>query len=158
MAPELFVELYNQPPSLAWRACCAFHTSGQAFGKVMSELKPRIAVAYHFFNEEATRYSLYDDIRETYDGPLSLTTDLMVYNITKDKIIERMAVATHEAWAVPGTARQPGPEPGQPPVYSQSILDGRLDNIVQPAQKQMLDEFMEKYNLQDQDWRTQYQN
>ncbi len=155
MGPELFVKLYNQPPQLAWRACCAFHTSGQAFGKVMSELKPRMAVAYHFFNEEATRYSLYDNIRETYDGPLSLTTDLMVYNITKDKVTERMAVATHEAWAVPGTGRQPGPQPGQPPVFSKAIVDGRLDNIVQPAQKQMLDEFMEKYNLQDQDWRKQ---
>ncbi len=155
MGPELFVKLYNQPPQLAWRACCAFHTSGQAFGKVMSELKPRMAVAYHFFNEEATRYSLYDNIRETYDGPLSLTTDLMVYNITKDKVTERMAVATHEAWAVPGTGKQPGPEPGQPPVFSKAIVDGRLDNIVQPAQKQMLDEFMEKYNLQDQDWRKQ---
>jgi len=32
-------------------------------------VKPRHAVAYHFFNEEATRYSLYDNIRETYAGP-----------------------------------------------------------------------------------------
>jgi len=26
---------------------------------------------------------------------------------------------------------------------------------VQPVQKKMLDEFMEEYNLQDQDWRKQ---
>ena len=29
------------------------------------------------------------------------------------------------------------------------------DEGAQPAQKAMLDEFMEKYNLQDQDWRKQ---
>jgi ribonuclease Z len=79
LGPELFVEFYNQPPQLAWRACCAFHTSGQAFGKVMSTIQPRQAVAFHFFNEEGTRYALYDNIRETYDGPLSMATDMMVW-------------------------------------------------------------------------------
>jgi ribonuclease Z len=157
MAPELFVTLYGQPPQLAWRACCAFHTSGQAFGKVMSEVKPRLAVAYHFLNEEATRYSLYDNIRETYDGPLSMAADMMVWNITKDKVTERMAVSTEEAWAVPGPTRQPPPEKGQPPVFSKFILEGRWDEGAQPAQKRMLDEFAEKYGLQDQDWRKQMQ-
>ena len=155
MAPDLFVKLYNQPPGLAWRVCCAFHTSGQAFGKIISELKPRHAVAYHFFNEEATRYSLYDNIRETYDGPLSMATDLMVWNITKDKITERMAVATPEAWPVPGDAAPPPRDPSRKSEYTQFILDGRWDEGVQPPQKRMLDEFMEKYNLQDQDWRKQ---
>jgi len=155
MAPELFITMYNMPPTISWRVCCAFHTSGQAFGKVISEVKPRHAVAYHFFNEEAVRYSLYDNIRETYDGPLSMATDLMVWNITKDKITERMAVSTEEAWSVPGPTRQGPPERGQPPVYSKFILEGRWDEGVQPAQKRMLDEFAEKYKLQDQDWRKQ---
>jgi ribonuclease Z len=155
MEPELFVKLYNMPPQLAWRACCAFHTSGQAFGKIMSLVKPRHAVAYHFFNEEATRYSLYDNIRETYDGPLSMATDMMVWNITKDKITERMAVSTEEAWSVPTDAIPPRPEPGYPNPYSKWILDGRVDDIVQPVQKKMLDNHMDKYNLQDQDWRKQ---
>ena len=30
-----------------------------------------------------------------------------------------------------------------------------MDRLVQPVQKKMLDEFMEKYNLQNQDWRKQ---
>ena len=155
MMPDLFVKLYNQPPQLAWRVCCAFHTSGQAFGKVISEVNPRHAVAYHFFNEEATRYSLFENIRETYDGPLSMATDRMVWNITKDKITERMAVMTDDAWPVPSGARLPPPSKGRPPVFSKYILQGRWDEGVQPVQKRMLDEFMEKYNLQDQDWRKQ---
>ena len=155
MAPELFVTLYNMPPQLAWRACCAFHTSGQAFGKMMSEVKPRHAVAYHFFNEEATRYSLYDNIRETYDGPLSMATDMMVWNITKAGITERMAVSPEEAWSVPTDAIPPVRDPNVPDPYSKWILSGRVDALVQPVQKKMLDGHMEKYNLQDQDWRKQ---
>ena len=154
IGPELFVAYANQPPQLGWRACCAFHTSGQAFGKIISEIKPRHAVAYHFLNEEATRYSLYDNIRETYDGPLSMATDMMVWNITKDKITERMAVAPDSAWPVPGTVRQPPPEKGRPDVMSDFIKSGEWGPGFN-AQNRMLDEFAKKYNLQDQDWRLQ---
>lgn len=154
LGPELFVVYGNQPPQLGWRACCEFHTSGQAFGKVMSEIKPRHAVAYHFMNEEGTRYSMYDNIRETYDGPLSMATDMMVWNISKDKITERMAVAPDNAWAVPGTARPPPPEPGRPDVMSDFIKAGEWGPAFN-AQNKMLDEHSKKYNLQDQDWRKQ---
>jgi ribonuclease Z len=155
MGPELMVKFYDQPPQLAWRACCAFHTSGQAFGKVMSEINPVHAVAYHFLNEEGTRYRLYDNIRETYDGPLSMATDMMVWNVTKDGVDERMAVSAEDAWAVAGTSRQQPPDGTRASEYTPFILQGRWDEGAQPAQKEMLDEFAEKYNLQDQDWRKQ---
>jgi hypothetical protein len=64
-------------------------------------------------------------------------------------------VITDEAWAVPGTARQPGPDRGRKSELTPFIQSGRWDEGVQPAQKEMLDEFAEKYNLQDQDWRKQ---
>jgi ribonuclease Z len=121
----------------------------------MSEINPVHAVAYHFLNEESTRYHLYDNIRETYDGPLSMAADMMVWNVTKDGVNERMAVSPEEAWAVAGPSRQPPPDRSRASEYTPFILEGRWDEGAQPAQKQMLDEFMEKYNLQDQDWRKQ---
>jgi ribonuclease Z len=150
--PGIFVEWGNQPPQLGWRACCEFHTSGPSFGKIMSEVKPRHAVGYHFMNEEATRYAVYDGIRETYDGPLSMATDLMVWNVTKEKITERMAVAPKNAWAVPGTQRQPPPEPGRPSPMSDFIKSGEWVPGFE-AQNELLDAHAEKYKLQDQDWR-----
>ncbi len=84
-----------------------------------------------------------------------MAADMMVWNITKDKVTERMAVSPDEAWAVTGPARQPGPEKGQPPVYSKFILDGRWDEGAQPAQKKMLDDFAKKFKLEKQDWRKQ---
>ena len=152
MVPNDFVVWYNQPPQLAWRACCAFHTSGQAFGKIMSEIEPGHAVAYHFMNEEATRYNLYEAIRETYDGPLSMATDNMVWNVTPDGIEERMAVITHDAWSVPGPSRQAPPEKGRRPVFSDFTNSGYWLPAYE-AQNEAMDKHMEKYNLQDQDWR-----
>ena len=153
-APQQLVDFYNQAPQLAWRACCEFHTSPQAFGKIMSTIKPRHAVAFHFFNDEGTRYEMYEGIRETYDGPLSMAIDMMVWNITKDKITERMAVSTDEAWSVPGTAKQPPPEKGRPNPTSEDIEKGRWVPAFK-AQDAMLDGHMKKYNLQGVDWRPE---
>ena len=82
--------------------------SAQVFGKIMSILKPRHAVAYHFFNEEATRYAIYDAVRQTYDGPLSMADDMMVWNVTRDGIRERMAVSPDDAWDVAGPTSSTG--------------------------------------------------
>jgi len=151
---QQLVDFYNQPPQLAWRACCEFHTSPESFGKIMSTIKPRHAVAFHFFNEEATRYGVYEGIRSTYDGPLSMATDMMVWNITKDRITERMAVSADEAWSVPGTARQPPPEKGRPNPMTDDIKKGRWVPGFK-AQDEMLDEHMKRYNLEQMDWRPQ---
>ena len=147
--PQQLMKFYNQPPRRARALNTDFHTSAQAFGKVMSMTKPRHAVAYHFFNEEGTRYGIYEGIRETYDGPLSMATDLMVWNVTKDKITERMAVATHEAWSVPGDAVQPPPVRGRPPVMTKAIASGRLD--ISEVDKKMIEDFIKKTGMKAED-------
>ncbi|MFZ9024363.1 MAG: guanitoxin biosynthesis MBL fold metallo-hydrolase GntH, partial [Anaerohalosphaeraceae bacterium] len=67
------------------------HTAPEAFGKIMTEIKPRMAVAYHFFKDFDTTSEINDRIRTTYEGPLSLAEDFMVWNITQDDIKVRMA-------------------------------------------------------------------
>jgi ribonuclease Z len=145
--PQQMVTYYNQPPSLAWRASGGFHTSPPAFGKVMSLIKPRHAVAYHFFNEEGTRFEIYEQIRTTYEGALSLAADMMVWNITKDKIVERMAVSTDDAWSVPGTAQQPPPVEGQPDPMTEFMYSGMLNKEVVEAQGDLMRSFWKKYDV-----------
>jgi len=143
--PEDMVNFYNQPPERAIRATCGFHTCPPAFGKLMSMLKPRHAVAFHWFNEEGTRYNQYEGIRSTYDGELSMATDMMVWNITRDKITERMAVSTDEAWDVPGPGKPSAPDPDFPSQYSEWILNGRLDTS--EAEALGTKKFQEQYNI-----------
>lgn len=143
--PGLMVKYYGQAPPVALRVATRIHTSPPAFGKVMSTVKPRQAVAYHFFNEEGTRYQIYDAVRQTYEGPLSMATDNMVWNIRRKEIVERMAVITEDAWSVPSL--EPPPTRTAPPVnmYSKEIIGGRLD--VSDAEKRMLNEYAKKYGI-----------
>ena len=103
--PDL-VKKMKFKPEQALQVGSQIHTAPEAFGKVMSSVKPRMAVAYHFFNDFDTATSVYERIRSTYDGPLSLAQDFMVWNITKDEIRVRMGVAEEATWAPP-TTRQP---------------------------------------------------
>jgi ribonuclease Z len=68
------------------------HTPPAAFGKIMSEVKPRMAVAYHFIQLPHLLQENIEAVRSTYDGPLSMAIDLTVYNVTKDNIVIRSAV------------------------------------------------------------------
>lgn len=145
--PEQMVKFYNQAPLVALFVSTKIHTSPQAFGKVMSTIKPKHAVAYHFFNEEETRYGIFEGIRETYDGPLSMATDLMTWNITRDGVTERMATVTEAAWSVDGPVPAPNNEKDDDPNkwMTKETLSGAWD--VSDAEKHMLMEYIEKFNI-----------
>ena len=116
----------------------------------MSTVKPRHAVAYHFFNDEDTRYPVFMGIRETYDGPLSMANDMMVWNITRDEITERMAVSPDDAWDVPGPAEERlRPDPSRKSEYTQFILSGSLD--VGDVNQEWLQKFMKEQGLTEGD-------
>jgi ribonuclease Z len=68
------------------------HTPPAAFGKMMAEIKPRMAVAYHALLLPELLQESIEEIRKTYDGPLSVATDLYVYNVTKEYITVREAI------------------------------------------------------------------
>jgi len=125
------------------------HTSAQAFGKIISQVKPRHAVAYHFFNDADTRYQVYEGIRETYDGPLSMATDMMMWNITRDRVTERMAVSADEAWDVPGPNKPLAPDRNRRSEYTPFTLEGRYDTS--DVDSSWLGPFMEKNNLIEED-------
>jgi ribonuclease Z len=67
------------------------HTPPAAFGKLMSAVRPRLAVAYHAVLLPELLQDSIETIRTTYDGPLSVASDLYVYNVTKDEITIREA-------------------------------------------------------------------
>jgi ribonuclease Z len=143
--PTQMVEKYNQAPIVAMNVATKIHTSPQAFGKIMSTVKPKHAIAYHFFNDDDTRYEIFEGVREVYDGPLSLAVDGMMWNITRKGITERMTVMTEDAWSVPGSRPPPPGDPSKATPISDKIRAGAWS--VEDVEVNMLREFMEKYDI-----------
>jgi ribonuclease Z len=118
--PDLVAKM-GFTPEQALTVGTQIHTAPEAFGKVMQEIKPRMAVAYHFFKDFDTTAAVNDRIRTTYDGPLSLAEDFMVWNITKDDIRVRMAVVEEHTWAPPLVSKPELPRKDDTENYSKEM-------------------------------------
>ena len=125
-SPEILIQKQKFPPATALNVGTQVHTSPAQFGKVMSEINPRMAVAYHFFNDFDTQPLVLADIRKTYDGPLALAVDYMVFNVTKEKVKVRMASVDEDIWPQPPTQPALPPDLSQRIGFSDFIISGGL--------------------------------
>jgi ribonuclease Z len=127
ITPIDLVKLQNWAVKDALNVGTQVHTSPAQFGKVMSQIKPRMAVAYHFFNDYNTAPGVLEQIRKTYDGPLALSTDLMVFNVKKDEDIKvRMAVIDEDIWPMPSITETLPADPKDRVGFSDFIISGRV--------------------------------
>jgi ribonuclease Z len=92
LPPKALAAYFGWDLGQAMYVSTRIHTEPTAFGKVMSVLKPRLAVGYHSVQSPKNNAAIMDGIRKTYDGPLAIARDLMVINVTKESIVTRMAI------------------------------------------------------------------
>lgn len=128
IAPVDLVNLQKWSAEDALNVSTQVHTSPAQFGKVMSDIKPRMAVAYHFFNDYNTAPGVLDLIRKTYDGPVALAVDYMVFNVRKGEDVRvRMAVIDEDIWPLPSITEKKPADPKDRVGFSDFINGGRVD-------------------------------
>jgi ribonuclease Z len=138
--PEQWVDISGFPYKQAYWVTSVIHTPPEGFGKLMSMVKPRMAVAYHYWNHRDIELAIYEGVRKTYDGPLTMSADLTVFNVTKDHIEAREVTVNHEAWAQ-GTNKEWDTAPRGDPatgLMSDWLLEGKLEGMI-PAPTQPID-------------------
>ena len=108
------------------------HTPPSGIGKVMSAVKPRMAVAYHTVLLPDIHQAMLEGIRETYDGPLSIATDLMVWNVTKDNIIMRMATFPDRVTPPPTTEGFKNAQRSGEATMSKYVMDSVWEGFTPP--------------------------
>ena len=124
--PSIMVNKQKFPPGDALNVATQVHTSPAMFGKVMSSIKPRMAVGYHVFNDFDTQPQIMSEIRRTYDGPVELAVDYMVFNVTKDDIKVRMAAIDEDIWPLPSVTKKLSADPKDRIGFSDFIMSGRV--------------------------------
>ena len=122
------------PYEQAYWVTSLIHTPPEGFGKLMSMVEPRMAVAYHYWNHRDVEFEIYEGVRKTYDGPLTMANDLTVLNVTKDHIEVREASINHESWPQ-GTSEDWDTAPrGEPAtgLISDWLDEGKLEDLIIP--------------------------
>jgi len=100
------------------------HTNPKALGKIFAETQPRLGVITHTVENADTLMPIIDAVRVYYDGPLAFASDMMVFNINKDEITQRMAIGPDNPWVntvIP--TPQTGPELDIHDYKSQNTFD-----------------------------------
>jgi len=124
--PSIMVNKQKFAVGDALNVATQVHTSPAMFGKVMSELKPRMALGYHVFNDFDTLPQILSEIRSTYDGPVEVATDYMVVNVTKEDIKVRMAAIEESVWPLPSITETLPADPSQRVGFTKYLRDGRV--------------------------------
>ena len=124
--PSIMVNKQKFAVGDALNVATQVHTSPAMFGKVMSEIKPRMAVGYHVFVDFDTQPQIMKEIRQTYDGPVELALDYMVFNVTKDEIRTRMAAIDEAVWPLPSIYPPQAADPKDRVGFSDYITGGRV--------------------------------
>ena len=136
--PEQWMKIAGFPYKQAYWVTSKIHTPPEGFGKIMSTVKPRMAVAYHYWNHRDVEFEIFEKVRKTYDGPLTLANDLTVINVTKDHMEVREATINHEAWAQ-GTSNEWDTAPRSKTadsLISDWLKKGSITDFVPPPKKQ----------------------
>ena len=121
------IQKFDWPVDRSLEVATQIHTAPPAFGRVMSEIKPKMAVAYHFFNDFDTAPKILDGIRSTYDGPLTLANDMLVWNVTADEIRVREVVFPEAVWPPPAAQKPQSIDTSVLQIESEFIRSGKAD-------------------------------
>ncbi len=110
------------------------HTSPEQFGRVMSLTRPRLAVGYHFQNDFDTGPEVLSRVRKTYDGPLALAEDYMVFNVTRDDVRVRMSAVDEAIWPEPAQREKQAPNMSNIVPMSDFVRGGAqaMPDVVSP--------------------------
>lgn len=124
---QQFIDLKNYDPERARLVATVIHTPPDVCGKIFAMIEPRHAVAYHTFDDFDVAPDTIAAIRQTYDGELTLASDMLVWNVTKEAITVREVVGADNP--LPAEPPEPAgpPDPSQRMERSKWLEGGQLD-------------------------------
>ena len=130
--PEGLAKLLGWGMRQATYVTSYIHTPAPAFGKIMSQIKPRLAVGYHTILDPESLQSLIEAVRTTYDGPLVIADDLMAWTVTKNAIVQREVVSSERVQPPPVRPEYMKAKRSGEAEYSDFITAGKWEGYTPP--------------------------
>ena len=69
---------------------------------------------------------MLEQVRRTYDGPLAMATDYMVFNVDKENVKVRMAAIDEDIWPLPSITEKKSADPNDRVGFSDFLNGGRV--------------------------------
>jgi ribonuclease Z len=101
------------------------HTIPEQMGKILDMTRPRMGALWHLDVTPGVD-TVFDEVNATYSGPVTVTQDLTVFNITSDAVTARQAKVNDAAPPVHApsqTSPTLDPPPPPPAWWADALLD-----------------------------------
>ncbi len=119
--PKGLEQALGFPPRQAVIVSSYIHTPPSGFGKIMAEVKPRLAVGYHTIRQPELDLMMIEEVRKVYDGPLVIAS-----------ILQREVVSADRVQAPPTTMEYKKAKRSGQASYSKYINDGKWKGYTPP--------------------------
>lgn len=105
----------GMPLAVAEMVVNGAHTSPAMAGKVFERAGARMSAMWHLVVDHQTVGPVFSEVRAAHDGPVVISQDLTVFNITEESVVARQATIDPFCWPVVGQSNEQGP-PMNPPL------------------------------------------
>jgi ribonuclease Z len=101
------------------------HTVPEQMGKILERTQPRMGALWHLDLTPGVD-AVFDELSVNYQGPVTITQDLTVFNVTEEAVIARQAKVNDAAPPVHGPSKSSpalDPRSAPPAWWAEALLD-----------------------------------
>jgi ribonuclease Z len=124
-SPAVFARATGLPLETAVNLTRLAHTIPEQMGKILARTQPRMGALWHLDLTPGTDV-VFDELAVNYQGPVTVTQDLTVFNVTEEAVVARQAKVNDAAPPVHGpshTSAALDPMPAPPAWWADALLD-----------------------------------
>jgi ribonuclease Z len=124
-SPAVYARATGLPMDTALQITRLAHTVPDQMGKILDLTRPRMGALWHLDVTPGVD-AVFDEMGAHYGGPVTVTQDFTVFNVTKDAVVARQAKVNDAAPPVHGPSQTNpvlDPPPTPPTWWSEALLD-----------------------------------
>jgi ribonuclease Z len=124
-SPKVFAGQTGLPLETALKITSLAHTIPEQMGTILDRTKPRMGALWHLDVTPGVD-TVLQELGAHYDGAVTVTQDLTVFNVTDDAVIARQATVNDAAPPVhrpSETSPALDPPTPPPPWWTEALLD-----------------------------------
>lgn len=124
-SPAVVARAEGLPLETALQITRLAHTIPEQMGKILDLTRPRMGALWHLDVTPGVD-AVFEEISASYSGPVTVTQDLTVFNVTREAVIARQAKVNDAAPPVHGpsqTSPALDPQPAPPAWWTEALLD-----------------------------------
>jgi ribonuclease Z len=124
-SPAVYARVTGLPLETAVKITSLAHTIPDQMGRILARTRPRMGALWHLDLTPGVD-TVFDELGADYQGPVTISQDFTVFDVTKEAVIARQATVNDAAPPVHGPSHSsptPEPMPVPPAWWADALLD-----------------------------------